>query len=90
MVDLIIAVALVQNGCNNTSRVLSNPCALVLGCTGQDGSLICKSLLNQGFQVIGFTRDATQNLDNLNRLGIFNEVEIHSGDVCDLKKSSKI
>ena len=42
----------------------------VIGCTGQDGSLLCKSLLNQGHKVIGFTRKLNYSKINFIKLGI--------------------
>ena len=47
---------------------------LVLGATGQDGSLLCKSLINQGFQVFGISRKNIQDCSNHIKLGINNDV----------------
>ena len=45
---------------------------LILGATGQDGSLLCKSLINQGFQVFGISRKNIQKCSNHEKLGIDN------------------
>ena len=50
--------------------------ALVFGCNGQDGSLLCKSLLQQGFKVIGTTRDINKDMINLKKINIDREIEI--------------
>ena len=57
-------------------------CALVLGCMGQDGSLLCKSLLQKGTNVIGITRNSI-NTRNHKILGISGEVRIFQHDICD-------
>ena len=42
---------------------------LVLGATGQDGSTICKYLVNKKFKVFGLARkSATGNLKNLQEI----------------------
>ena len=55
--------------------------ALVLGATGQDGSLMCKSLLNQGYKVIGFSRNECNFYLNHKKLGIEKDVEMQNGDI---------
>jgi GDPmannose 4,6-dehydratase len=43
--------------------------ALVLGCTGQDGSYICENLIKKNYKVFGLVRkSATGNLINLQDL----------------------
>ena len=49
---------------------------MVFGCSGQDGSLICHSLLKQGHTVIGFSRNNQTIHKNLKTLGIHNSFEI--------------
>ena len=44
--------------------------ALVFGCTGQDGSLLCHSLLKQGVDVVGISRSSNPNLATHQALGI--------------------
>ena len=59
--------------------------ALVLGATGQDGSLMCKSLLRQNYKVIGFSRSIGNNAPNHKKLGIEKEVEMRSGNIQDFE-----
>tara|TARA_Y100000994_G_C15661925_1_gene429856 strand:+ start:483 stop:1445 length:963 start_codon:yes stop_codon:yes gene_type:complete len=59
--------------------------ALVLGATGQDGSLMCKSLLRQNYKVIGFSRSIGNNVPNHKKLGIEKEVEMRSGNIEDFE-----
>lgn len=57
--------------------------ALVLGCTGQDGSYLCEFLLSKGYEVHGLLRRSsnpgTQRIDHLLNGRIF----IHYGDMSD-------
>ncbi len=46
------------------------PKAIVFGCTGQDGSYLCKSLINKNYEVIGTSRKQTPNLSRLRSLDI--------------------
>ena len=62
---------------------------LVLGATGQDGSLLCKSLINQGFQVFGTSRKNIQKCSNHVKLGIDNDViftQICPLNIVEIKK----
>ncbi|KAF0653467.1 GDP-D-mannose dehydratase [Cyanobium sp. Copco_Reservoir_LC18] len=60
--------------------------ALVFGCTGQDGSLLCRSLLRQGIHVIGVSRSSNPNLSTHQQLGIANAVELTTADLCDFRE----
>ncbi len=51
-------------------------CALVTGCTGQDGSYLSKSLIEKGYRVIGVSRHQKPNLINHKKLLISNGIEI--------------
>ena len=53
----------------------------VFGCTGQDGSLICQSLLQKNFKVIGFSRKSNPNRKNHDLLGISKDFEINHIDL---------
>ena len=55
--------------------------ALVLGASGQDGSLMCKSLLQKGYRVVGLSRNSCNNALNFQKLGIGKEVEMQNGDI---------
>ena len=44
--------------------------ALVLGCTGQDGSYMTKYLLGKGYEVVGTSRSTQKNISNHEKLGI--------------------
>ena len=58
------------------------PTALVFGCTGQDGSYLCESLLEKNFKVIGTSRKKKPNLKRLITLGIEDKLQIIC---CDLE-----
>ena len=64
--------------------------AIILGCTGQDGSLLCKLLLEKGQKVVGLTRSNTDRIRNLKILGIEKDVEIKKGDITDFKTIEKL
>ena len=57
--------------------------SLVIGCKGQDGSLLSKSLLSQGFNVIGLSRNRSTSLTNLKKLKIDEDVQIEEGEITD-------
>lgn len=59
--------------------------ALVFGCTGQDGSLLSRSLLRQNIDVVGISRSSNPNLSIHSALGIKGEMEIVTGDLCDFR-----
>tara|TARA_B100000214_G_scaffold309071_2_gene240584 strand:+ start:794 stop:1750 length:957 start_codon:yes stop_codon:yes gene_type:complete len=44
--------------------------ALVIGCTGQDGSYMTKFLLEKGYEVVGTSRSNQKNISNHEKLGI--------------------
>ena len=54
---------------------------LIFGCTGQDGSFLCKSLLEKGHKIIGLSRKVNNKIHNHAKLGIEKEFEIKEGDV---------
>ena len=58
----------------------------VIGCTGQDGSLLCKSLLNQGHQVIGITRKLNYSKINFIKLGINKKLKVIPIDLTNHEK----
>ncbi|MEB3263016.1 MAG: GDP-mannose 4,6-dehydratase [Synechococcus sp.] len=60
--------------------------ALVFGCTGQDGSLLCRSLLGQGADVVGVSRSSNPNLATHQELGIAGAVELTTADLCDFRE----
>ena len=64
--------------------------ALVLGCSGQDGSYICRSLLTKKFQVLGLTRKKQDLISNHLKLGIQGELEVKYGDINDFKMISNL
>ena len=61
------------------------PSALIIGCTGQDGSFLTKSLLSKGFRVVGTTRNAEQKIENHNLLGISNDIDLRNLDIGDFE-----
>ena len=60
--------------------------ALIFGISGQDGSLLAKTLLEKGYVVHGTSRDADlARFDNLKRLDIFDQVCLHSANLADFR-----
>ncbi len=60
--------------------------ALILGVTGQDGSLLARLLLSKGYQVVGTSRDAYNARDsNLTRLGILDRLQLTSAATADFR-----
>ncbi len=62
---------------------MANKTAVVLGCKGQDGSLMCKSLLEKNCKVVGLMRSELEDQSNLHKLGIDKDIEIKQGDICN-------
>ena len=61
-----------------------NKNVIVTGMTGQDGPYIAKLLLEKGYKVYGLMkRYSAPNLENLDYLGITNDVELVTGDLTD-------
>ena len=58
------------------------PIAIVFGCTGQDGSYLCKSLLDKDFMVYGISRKNKPDTKRLVSLGIEDKLKIIC---CDLE-----
>ena len=53
--------------------------ALIVGVSGQDGAYLAQHLTQEGYEVIGTSRDAAiQPFTNLRRLGIYNDVHLRS------------
>jgi GDPmannose 4,6-dehydratase len=66
---------------------MSSKIALILGISGQDGALLAKFLLNQGYQVIGQSRrDSLACKDNLFALGIDSKVKIATLSLLDYEQ----
>ena len=59
--------------------------ALVLGASGQDGSFMCKSLLQKGYKVVGVSRNSSNNVLNHQKLGIEKDVDMHQGNIQHFK-----
>ena len=60
---------------------MSTKSALIFGCLGQDGSLLSKSLIKQGFRVIGSQRSRSDNFKNLKKLGIASKMQLIKADI---------
>ena len=63
---------------------------LVLGATGQDGSFLCQSLINQGFKVFGISRKNIQTCSNHIKLGIVNNVIFNQVNLLNVEEIQKI
>lgn len=60
--------------------------ALITGVSGQDGAYLAQQLLAQGYQVHGTSRDAeTTGLARLQRLGVREQVKMHSMALTDFR-----
>ena len=58
--------------------------ALITGITGQDGAYLAKLLLSKDYEVYGFaSRRVNQTYENLDYLGITDQVKIIFGDMTD-------
>ena len=56
--------------------------ALITGITGQDGAYLAKLLLSKDYEVYGFaSRRVNQTYENLDYLGITDQVKIIFGDI---------
>lgn len=58
--------------------------ALILGCTGQDGSYLSELLLSKGYEVHGIKRRSSSfNTERLNHIFEHERFQLHYGDICD-------
>ena len=62
---------------------MSPKTALIFGCSGQDGSLLSKLLIQKGLKVVGISRKQQSQKNNLQRLGIADDIEHLKGDILD-------
>jgi len=62
--------------------------ALICGVSGQDGAYLSKLLLSKGYKIYGGSRDAqASSFKNLVRLGIKDEIEFVSINICDFRSA---
>ena len=66
------------------------PKALVIGCSGQDGSYLCKHLLDRGEKVVGTTRGNNFTCKNHLSLGINGKFPIKTINLFDLSELKKL
>ena len=66
-------------------KILGSNKAMIWGWKGQDGSLLAKSLLNQGFNVIGISRPGTYKFDKRKHIELEKYISKEIGDVNDFK-----
>ncbi|HEY9810710.1 MAG TPA: GDP-mannose 4,6-dehydratase [Halomicronema sp.] len=65
--------------------------ALICGISGQDGAYLAKLLLNQGYEVIGASRDAQiSSFRNLLRLGIRDDIKLVSMSLTDFRSTLQV
>lgn len=65
--------------------------ALIFGISGQDGAYLAHMLLSRGYRVHGASRDAeATRFGNLVRLGIRNQVQLHSASLADFRSTLEI
>ena len=73
---------------------MSKKICLVIGCSGQDGALLCLSLLKQGHEVIGTSRNIEDRKlptrANHSILGIENDIRIENCDLKNFKEVDKL
>ena len=58
----------------------------MLGCDGQDGAFICKSLIQKDYEVVGVSRSPNPRSINHEKLGIEKEIIRKTSDVNDINK----
>ncbi len=60
--------------------------ALICGISGQDGAYLARHLLDQGYEVIGTSRDAQMNpFDKLKKIGVLDRVAVDSMSLSDFR-----
>ena len=65
--------------------------ALIIGVTGQDGSLLAKYLLEKNYTVYGTSRDKERaNINSLITLNIQNDITIYSMSIVDFRSVVKV
>lgn len=60
------------------------PTALITGITGQDGAYLAQLLVSKGYRIVGTSRDGTIPSENLESLGIRDQVQLESLALDDL------
>jgi GDPmannose 4,6-dehydratase len=58
--------------------------AIITGITGQDGAYLSELLLQNGYEIIGFSRSSTPNMSNLEYLGVAGRVVVEQVNLLDL------
>lgn len=62
--------------------------ALICGVSGQDGAYLTRLLLEKGYEVFGGSRDATTNtFGNLQKLGLKEQIQLISINICDFRST---
>ncbi len=62
--------------------------ALICGVSGQDGAYLTRLLLQKGYEVFGGSRDATTNtFENLQKLGLKDQIQLVSINICDFRST---
>jgi GDPmannose 4,6-dehydratase len=72
-------------------NVTKEKVALIFGISGQDGAYLAHMLLSMGYRVHGASRDAEAlHFGNLTRLGIKNQIQLHSASLSDFRSTLSI
>jgi len=67
------------------------PTDLICGISGQDGAYLAEFLLKKGYKVHGTSRDvAIQRFSGLQRLGIHDQVDVHSMALTDFRSTLQV
>lgn len=65
--------------------------ALIFGISGQDGALLARLLVGKGYRVHGTSRDAQlSGFANLTRLGVREQVQLHSAATTDFRSVAQV
>lgn len=65
--------------------------ALIIGISGQDGSLLAKFLLEKGYEVYGTSRDASNHsFKSLDVMGIREKIHLHSLSTHDFRSTASL
>src|SRR5258708_30303348 len=84
-----------SNWCVQTKQVpgrnVTKKTALIFGIAGQDGACFAHMLLSKGYRVHGASRDAEAlHFANLMRLGVRDQVHLHSASLSDFRSTLSI
>ncbi len=69
---------------------MQNRNCIIFGATGQDGSLLCKSLIKQGYKVFGISRRNIESCPNHIKLGISKNVNFYPINISNISEIEEL